>query len=168
MTVRNMDAIQRHGNMIAEQKRNAYKMVKDNFWKRIEIIRSTQADAVDAADTIEALGKNSLGGRFDKWDEQQNIHFVRYRGEFCISMNKCSIYYNPGTNHVMFAWSDCGMCESYSTAEYTRYAGGGADGERYMVECVTKGNRTYDNLLTAMAERLQPYLKAFFEWVETI
>ena len=164
MAVRNLDAIKRHGNMILEQKRNAYNMVKENFWNRVNTIRSCRDAAVDAIDTIKALKDNCLGDKFSKWDGQQNVHCTFCGGKFSIRMNDCTIYYNPVQDCVIFTWSKYGMCESYSTGDCMHYAGG----ERYLIQCVTANNRDYDNLLSLMAERLQPYLDAYFEWLETI
>lgn len=39
MAVRNFGAIKRQGDMIAKQQENKRKMVEENFWKRVDIIK---------------------------------------------------------------------------------------------------------------------------------
>lgn len=170
MAVRNLEAIQRQGTMIAEQKRNEYQLRKDFFWKRVNIIRDCHDDAVDFVDTVKALGNNGLLSRFEKWCEKQNVEYRSYCDEFTLYSNNCTIHYNPIEDYVSFSWSAHGMCESYSTNKYQDYANGGADGERYLIDCVTKkdDDRTYNDLLTKMSERLQPFINAFFDWLESI
>ena len=38
----------------------------------------------------------------------------------------------------------------------------------YLIHVALKRDRNYDEGLTMMAERLQPFIDAFFKWVETI
>lgn len=162
MAVRNMDAIERQGNMIAEQKRNARQMKEENFWKRVDIIKASHDDAIDFVDTVEALCKNGLRGKFEAWMEQQNVHYTIYDKKLsicCLSDRKqdAHVYYVPTENAVCFGWRGWGMCEYYSTNERMEY----------FIQQYLDG-KNYDEGLTKMATRLKPFLQAFFEWVETI
>lgn len=162
MAVRNMDAIERQGNMIAQQRVNERKMREDGFWQRVNTIRACHDDAVDFIDTVDALAKNGLRGRFDEWMKQQNVSYTIYDkklGVCCLSDSKqdAHVYYVPTENAVCFGWSGWGMCEYNSTNEKMDY-----------FIHARLSNHGYDKGLTMMAIRLQPFLKAFFEWVKTI
>lgn len=157
-----MDAIERQGNMIAEQKRNAQQMKEENFWKRVDIIKACHDDAIDFVDTVEALCKNGLRGKFEAWMEQQNVTYTIYNKKLevcCLSDRKqdAHVYYVPTENAVCFGWRGWGMCEYYSTNERMEY----------FIQQYLDG-KNYDEGLTKMATRLKPFLQAFFEWVETI
>lgn len=162
MAVRNLDAIKRHGTMIAEQIRNEKRMREDFFWKRVNIIKSCHEDAIDFIDTVNALWKNGLGDKYEQWMKQQNVHYMPYNKEISICcLMDCEqdahVYYEPAENVVWFGWSGHGMSELYSTNNDVDY----------FIHNYLKG-RNYDDGLTMMAERLQPFLKSFFEWVENI
>ena len=162
MAVRNMDAIQRHGNMIAEQIRNEQQMREEGFWKRVNIVKACHDDAIDFVDTVDALCKNGLRGKFEEWMKQQNVSYTIYDKRLsvcCLSDNRqdAHVYYVPTEDAVCFGWSGWGMCEYYSTNKKMDY----------FIHTYLSGHG-YDNGLTMMATRLQPFLKAFFEWVETI
>jgi len=157
-----MDAIERQGKMIAEQKANERKMREDGFWQRVNTIRACHDDAVDFIDTVDALVKNGLRWRFSEWMKQQNVSYTIYDkklGVCCLSDNRqdAHVYYVPTENAVCFGWSGWGMCEYYSTNEKMDYFI-----HTYL------SDHGYDKGLTMMATRLQPFLKAFFEWVKTI
>ena len=162
MAVRNMDAIQRQGNMIAEQRRNEQQMREEGFWKRVNIIKACHDDAIDFVDTVDALCKNGLRGKFEEWMKQKNVSYTIYNkrlGVCCLSDRRqdAHVYYVPTENAVCFGWSGWGMCEYYSTNKEMDY----------FIHTYLSGHG-YDNGLTMIATRLQPFLKAFFEWVETI
>lgn len=162
MAVRNMDAIQRQGNMIAEQRRNARQMREDGFWKRVNMIKSCYEDAIDFVDTVDALYKNRLGGKFEEWLKQQNVSYTNYNKKLsvcCLSDRRqnAHVYYAPTENAVCFGWSGWGMFEYYSTNENMEH----------FIHTYLK-NKNYDEGLTKLAGRLLPFLNAFFEWVETI
>lgn len=162
MAVRNMDAIQRQGNMIAEQQTNKRRMIEENFWKRVSIIKACHDDAIDFVDTVDALCKNGLSGKFKEWLKQQNVSYTIYDKRLsvcCLSDNRqdAHVYYVPTEDAVCFGWRGWGMCEYYSTNKNVDY----------FIHTYLSGHG-YDNGLTMMATRLQPFLKAFFEWVETI
>lgn len=156
-----MDAIQRQGNMIAEQRRNERQMREEGFWKRVNIIKACHDDAIDFVDTVDALAKNGLRGKFDEWMKQQNVSYTydKKLRVCCLSDNRqdAHVYYVPTENAVCFGWSGWGMCEYYSTNEKMDY----------FIHTYLSGHG-YDKGLTMMATRLQPFLTAFFEWVETI
>lgn len=157
-----MDAIQRQGNMIAEQRRNARQMREDGFWKRVNMIKACYEDAIDFVDTVDALYKNRLGGKFEEWLKQQNVSYTNYNKKLsvcCLSDRRqdAHVYYAPTENAVCFGWSGCGMCEYYSTNENMDY----------FIQ-LRLSEHGYDKGLTMMATRLLPFLNAFFEWVETI
>ena len=162
MAVRNLDAIKRHGTMIAEQIRNEEQMREDFFWKRVNIIKSCHDDAIDFIDTVKALWGNGLGDKYEQWMEQQNVHYMPYNKEIriCCLMDgkqQAHVYYEPIENVVCFGWSGWGMSEYYSTDKDVKN----------FIHNSLKG-RHYDDGLTMMAERLQPFLKSFFEWVDSI
>ena len=157
-----MDAIERQGKMIAEQKTNERKMREESFWQRVNTIKACHDDAVDFIDTVDALVKNGLRWRFSEWMKQQNVSYTIYDkklGVCCLSDNRqdAHVYYVPTENAVCFGWSGWGMCEYYSTNEKMDYFI-----HTYL------SSHGYDKGLTMMATRLQPFLKAFFEWVKTI
>lgn len=160
-----MDAIQRQGNMIAEQKRNERQMREDGFWKRVNIIKACHDDAIDFVDTVDALAKNGLRCKFDEWMKQQNVTYESYRKLIricclCDRKESALVGYYPTTDHVHFGWNGYGMCESYDVSA----PGQNAD---YVIHSRLRCNN-YDDGLTTLATRLQPFLRAFFEWVETI
>ena len=160
MAVRNLDTIERHGKMIAEQKKNAYEMAREHFWERVNIILSSHQDAIDAGDTIQALRDNALGERFRIWAEGQNVQYAYYEEAFTIGKGDCRILYYPKKiDEVKFVWSYGGMGEGYSTI---------STDEKYLIQRMGYNERCYDELLSLMAERLQPYLNAFFSWVEKL
>lgn len=162
MAVRNMHAIQRQGNMIAEQRRNERQMREDGFWKRVNIIKACHEDAIDFVDTVDALCKNGLRGKFEEWIKQQNVSYTIYNKRLCVCClsdrrQDAHVYYVPTENAVCFGWSGWGMCEYYSTNKEMDY----------FIHTYLIGHG-YDKGLTMIATRLQPFLKAFFEWVNTI
>ena len=163
MAVRNLEAITRQGNLLAAQKANEKKIRDDNFWRRVELIRDTKPQAVDAVDTIKAMYEHGLYGKLENWltrTQQNGVQIscgnpIRFR----ISRDRCFIYYEPKDGVIEFAWSDHGMCESYTTRNANM---------DYVINAVTKDNRSYDTLLTAMAAWLPPFLDDFFKWVDTL
>ena len=162
MAVRNMDAIERQGNMIAEQKRNARQMREENFWKRVNMIKACHDDAIDFVDTVDALCKNGLLSKFEEWMKQQNVKYTIYNNKLsvcCLRDRKedAHVYYVPTENDVCFGWGGWGMCEYYSTNKDANYF--------ISSRLAAHG---YDEGLTMMVTRLQPFLNAFFKWVETI
>lgn len=162
MAVRNFDAIQRHGEMIREQNANAKRVSLDFFWKRVNIVRNTRQDAIDAIDTIHALYENGLGGILNKWMENQNVHCRTYNNSFYIVSKineKADVSYYPKEDKIYCAWGDHGMCECYKIEQGTS--------SDYSIEKILS-SRGYNETLTLLAERLQPFLDNFFKWVETI
>lgn len=165
MAVRNMDAIERQGNMIAEQRRNARQIREDGFWKRVDIIKACHDDAIDFVDTVDALCKNGLRDKFETWLKQQNVYYEHYRKLLricCLNERKESaiVGYYPEKDEVHFGWNGYGMCEGYDVRTKCETAD-------YVIHSRLSDNG-YDEGLTTFATRLQPFLKAFFEWVETI
>lgn len=163
MAVRNFGAIKRQGDMIAEQQANKRKMGEENFWKRVDIIKKSHDDAIDFVDTIDAMCKNGMRAMVEEWLKNKNVHYTIYNKEFevcCLSDSRqsASVYYCPQGNSVDFGWAGWGMCEYYSTNKC-------AD---YLIHVALKRDKNYDEGLTMMADRLQPYIDAFFKWVETI
>jgi len=157
-----MNAIQRQGNMIAEQRRNEQQMHEEGFWKRVNMIKACHDDAIDFVDTVDALAKNGLRDKFEEWMKQQNVSYDFYNKRLrvcCLSDNRqdAHVYYVPTENAVCFGWRGWGMCEYYSTNERMEY----------FIQQYLDG-KNYDEGLTKMATRLKPFLQAFFEWVETI
>lgn len=157
-----MDAIERQGNMIAEQRRNARQIREYGFWKRVDIIKACHDDAIDFVDTVDALYKNGLRDKFEAWLKQQNVDYTHNNNKLsvcCLSdrQQDARVYYVPTEGAVCFGWRGWGMCEYYSTNEKMDY----------FIHTYLSGHG-YDEGLTKMATRLQPFLKAFFEWVETI
>ena len=160
-----MDAIERQGNMIAEQKRNARQILEDGFWKRVNIIKACHDDAIDFVDTVDALCKNELRDKFETWLKQQNVYYTHYNKKLsicCLSDSKqdAHVYYVPTEDAVCFGWSGWGMCEYYTTEHKNNIT--------HFIHNYLMAGRNYDEGLTKMATRLQPFLKAFFEWLETI
>lgn len=168
MAVRNLAAILRQGTMIAEAKKNEYQLKKENVWKRIDIIRASKEDAIDAIDTMKALVDNGMRDRLYKWEVERHLG-LNGAGEFTLSLGSCRISFNPRTDEVIFTWSNCALCESYSTQEFPR-EGVTRNGRsaQYFIERITHKDRRYDELLTRMAAEFKPYLDAFFAWVDTI
>lgn len=163
MAVRNLAAIQRQGAMIAEAKKNEYQLKKEDVWKRIDIIRASREDAIDAIDTMKALVDNGMRDRLYKWEVERHLG-LNASGRFTLSLGSCRISFNPRTDEVIFTLGNCGMCECYSTKE-ALYDG---KKEQYFIERITHKDRRYDELLTRMATEFKPYLDAFFAWVDTI
>lgn len=163
MAVRNLDAIKRSGDMLAAQKANEKKLRDDYFWKRIELIRDTKPQAVDAVDTIKAMYEHGLYGQFENWltrTQQNGVQIscgnpIRFR----VSLDRCYIYYEPNEGKIEFYWSDHGMCESYTIPNRNM---------DYVINAVNKNNRSYNTLLTEMAAWLPPFLDDFFKWVDTL
>lgn len=165
MAIRNLDAIQRQGTMIAAQQENSRRMREENFWHRVSIIKQSHNDAIDAVDTIEALCKNGLRSKFEEWMKKQNVYYSFYFKRFSVSCEirnswkeRASVSYDPKTNGVRFSWDGYGMYECYDTEE------------RYINHFIHTylGNNGYDKGLTVLSERLQPFLDAFFKWIESI
>ncbi len=165
MAVRNLEAIQRQGTMIAEQQANSRRMREENFWHRVSVIQQTRNDAIDAVDTIEALCKNGLRDKFEEWMKQQNVYYSLQYKRFSVvcevensRKESASVSYNPKTNGVHFSWNGYGMGEGYDTA---------TDNMEYFINTYLK-KHGYDGGLTKLTERLKPFLDAFFKWLETI
>lgn len=162
MAVRNLEAIQRQGTMIANQVANAKKMTENHFWERINIIRQSRADAIDAVDTIEALFKNGLRNKYDEWQKQQNVRYSPQFKEFTCDgiWDETKVCYRPYEDDVKFGWSAHGMCESYSINNNTTSMD-------YFIH-QRLSNKDYDKKLSRLVTNLQPFLDVFFKWVETI
>ena len=165
MAVRNMEAINRQGEMIAQQRRNARQMREESFWNRVNMIKASHKDAVDFVDTVDALYKNGMGTKFEEWLKNQNVGYANYNKRMAVSCKvdcerkeSAHVYYVPAKNSVGFGWNGYGMCESYTAGE--------SDAEYLIHQRLS--HHGYDEGLTKLAERLQPFLDAFFKWVETI
>ena len=157
-----MEAINRQGEMIAQQRQNARQLKEENFWKRVNMIKACHDDAIDFVDTVDALYKNSMSTKFEEWMKNQNVYYTRYNKKLsvcCLSDSKqdAHVYYVPTENAVCFGWRGWGMCEYYTTNNNTDY-----------LIHLRLSEHGYDEGLTKLAERLQPFLDAFFKWVETI
>ena len=160
MAVRNLEAINRHGEMIAQQQNNAKKMREDRFWSRVSIIKRSCDDAIDFVDTVDALCKNGMRTKFENWMEEQNLCYRICDKEFCIGTSSSGrVYYVPKSGDVCFGWNNYGMFEYYSLNE------GHTD---YIIHQALIHRVKYDECLTLMAERLQPFIDAFFKWVDTL
>lgn len=161
MAVRNFDSIKRHGDMVRNQIANERTMREENFYKRINIIKACQADAIDCVDTILALFKNGLRQQYEDWESKQ-IDGIRFSyqnqslGCGCPENKNAIVRYIPKTNIVQFQWSAHGMCESYEDSKHCDY----------LIHTAMPGR--YDGGLTRMATKLEPFLNAFFAWLETI
>lgn len=159
MAVRNFDSIKRHGDMVRNQVANERKMREENFYKRANIIKGCQQDAIDCVDTIIALFQNGLRQQYENWESNQvdGIKFNRQYQSLGCSCPECRnayVRYIPKENRLNFGWSDYGMCESYD------------DGGDYLIHTALPGR--YDLGLTNLSTKLKPFLDAFFAWVETI
>ena len=163
MAVRNLAAIQRQGAMIAETKKNEYQLKKENVWKRIDIIRASREDAIDAIDTMKALVDNGMQDRLYKWVVKRHLG-LNGAGNFTLSLGSCRISFDPQTDAVIFACEGSGKRESYSTKDFPRDGGK----EQYFIEKITDKDRSYADLLARMAMEFKPYLDEFFAWVDTI
>ena len=161
MAVRNLKAISRHGKMLADQQANERKIRHDSFWSRVDTIRSCRNDAVDFVETVEAMRKNGMRNEFEKWLKNQNLSYTTTFGNKIQLGNSTSgkVYYSPEDDDVCFGWQDGWMSEYYSVNR------GQAD---YIVDTRFRFRSEYDRLLTLMAERLRPFLDAFFEWVDSL
>jgi len=157
-----MEAINRQGAMIAQQRQNARQLKEENFWKRVNMIKASHDDAVDFVDTVEALYKNNMSTKFEEWMKNQNVYYTYYNKRLkvscvCERKESASVSYQPDEDAVKFGWNGYGMCEGYSTNDNTDY----------LIHQRLR-DHGYDEALTKLAERLQPFLDAFFKWVETI
>ena len=85
MAIRNLEAIQRQGTMIAAQQENSRRMREENFWHRVSIIQQSCNDAIDAVDTIAALCQNGLRSKFEDWMKQQNVYYSFQYKRFSVS-----------------------------------------------------------------------------------
>ena len=148
--------------MIAEQRRNEAQMRKEDFWRRVNLIKGCHNDAVDFVDTVEALCKNGMTSKFEAWMKQQNVSYTIYDKKLkvrclCDHKQDAHVYYAPAENAVCFGWNGYGMCEYFSTNMNTDY---------FIQRRL--GSHGYDDGLTALATRLQPFLDNFFEWVDSL
>ena len=160
MAVRNFDAIQRKGAMIAEQRQNAFNLKRENFRRRIELLKSCREDALDAIDTINALYENGLHKEFEKWMEKADVRY--YVGTFYVKLYKdgdsTEVRYTPKTNNVLFQCHFCGMIDGCNTNSFNE-----TDFLQYRLK-----SHHYDEALTLLSTALKPFLNGFFAWVETL
>ena len=164
MAVRNLQAIQRQGRAVADERKNARDLKHENFWARVNKITDTRSDAIDCIDTINALIKNGLRGKFEEWMKGKSVH---HYGEYlCINCScgreeSAQIKYFPKENYLKFSWSGYGMCASYVTNSQSQ--------AEYLVDYeMKKEGKGFDAGLTKFAACLQPFLDEFFSWVESL
>lgn len=163
MAVRNMEAIKRHGDMIAQERQNKKLAKEQAFWSICNTIKSCRDDAVDAVDTINALYENGLGSKFETWLKSQNvgysIQFKRFSVGSPLDNPKEYAYvsYVPERDSIRFAWNGYGMCESYDTK---------SDNMEHFIHSYY--DKKYKEGHERLAARLQPFLNAFFAWTETL
>lgn len=164
MAIRNLDAITRYGEMIAEQKRNTNRLREEHFNNRLNIIKSSHSDAIDAMDTICALSENGLRSRFEEWEKNQNVYFDFQRHRFYVickvdepKKENAIVSYYPSNDNICFSWNGWGMSECSST-------------NVEKADCLIHrlSQHGYEQGLTDLCERLQPYLNAFFKWLNSL
>lgn len=168
MAIRNLEAINNRGEMIAKQKMNAMQMKEDNFWNRVEIIMSSHGDAVDAIDTIDYLYKNGIGKLFEDWNKGKGVYYESQYKQFKVycKVNEpmketAYVAYRPYDNSVHFSWNGYGMCEGYDVVSK------GSQNTNYFIHNYLD-RKGYDGGVTDLSVRLQPFLDAFFKWTETL
>lgn len=168
MAIRNLQAINNRGEMIAQQKRNKMQMKEDNFWNRVEIVRSSHDDAVDAIDTIEYLYKNGMRQLFEDWNKGKGVYYESQYKQFKVYCNvkepsreTSYVAYRPYDDSVHFSWNGYGMCEDYDVGSKSSQST-----QHFIHTYLDK--KGYDGGLTDLSVRLQPFLNAFFKWVETL
>lgn len=163
MAVRNLDSIQRKGAEVYNEKANARKLKADGYWRRVNIVKESHDDAVDALDTIQALFEHGLRQAFEEWMKGQGISYSNQYKRFEVRAPYDHGYseagYEPLNNDICFHWSGHGCCESYSANSHY---------DRLIDYHIGKADDRYDELLTRLAEKLQPFLDAFFKWTETL
>ena len=168
MAIRNLDGINRQGDMIAQQKQNERNMREESFWNRVEIVRSSHNDAVDAIDTIEYLYKNGMRQLFEDWNKGKGVYYESQYKQFKVycKVNEprketAYVSYRPYDDSVHFYWNGYGMGEGYDVVSK------GSQNTNRFIHTYLDG-KGYDGGLTDLSVRLQPFLDAFFKWVETL
>jgi hypothetical protein len=160
MAVRNLQAIQRQGAMIAERKKNEQNLKKDFFWKCVNICSESRGDAIDAIDTILELNKNGLRNRYEEWEKNQDLRFCYQYNSFVMgdSCDTIQVSYIPSSDSVDFFYNGKGGMEGYSTA---------GTPENYLIYRIYS-RQGYVDKLRLLAECLQPFLDNFFKWVDSL
>lgn len=165
MSVRNIDAINRKAEQVAQEKANAKELAHKQVDDLINAILASYNDVKDVVDTISALYAKGLGQLYGKF-EQGNLNTIKYNSQYeALEMwcNRCVIRIqtkDSTSSPIKVGWSDCGMCESYDLFS------GMSD---YTYNCVLdRSRRGYLYLLQEMAAALQPFCNAFFQFVETL
>lgn len=162
MAVRNLSAIQAHGNQVRAIAVNKATIRKERIENLENKIKNQKQDIIDALDTFEALRKNGVDCDYLSTFRPHNVHRTYYGEEHVIIISGSykqetyrqnrsddySIVYIPNANRfkyeICFGWGGFGGWRSTSDDEY------------------------FFTLLEEMASQVESWCNAIFEKAENL
>lgn len=157
MAIRNLNGIKRQVGITTQEAQNARELKEENFWNRVKRIMRREDDAIDAVETIEELYSNGLGSLFEKWDKSQDIHFDTHNKSFDVSkaLESTHVEYCPLQKMVYFNSNSGGMLEGYRSDKHANYL-------------IHRRLEKYDEKLTQLAIKFEPYLDNLLKWIDSL
>lgn len=168
MAVRNMDAIARKAEQLAEEKKAKEESKIKSYQVYLDAITQHRQDAIDAVDTKKALAERNIPTNFS--NDTRIAFGCHERGHdrtysFIVKTDSGSVEYYPESG--VFKVIGCGSYKTFKDAQEL-----GTNGIRnffeYPGEAFKEKTEQQREALIAMSEGFLPFLHAFFNFVDNL
>lgn len=168
MAVRNMDAIARKAEQLAEEKKAKEESKIKSYQVYLDAITQHRQDAVDAVDTKKALAERNIPTNFSNDTRIAFGCYEKYHDRtysFIVKTGSGSVEYYPESG--VFKVTGCGSSKTFKDAQEL-----GVNGIRnffeYPGEAFKEKTEQQRESLIALSEGFLPFLHAFFNFVDNL
>ena len=168
MAVRNMDAIARKAQQLAEEKKAKEESKIKSYQVYLDAITQHRQDAIDAVDTKKALAERNIPTNFSN---DTRIAFGRYekysdrKYSLIVKTDSGSVEYYPEGG--VFKVTGCGLYKTFKDAQDLG-TNGIRDFFEYPGEAFKEKTEQQREALIALSEGFLPFLHAFFNFVDNL
>ena len=168
MAVRNMDAIARKAEQLAEEKKAKEESKIKSYQVYLDAITQHRQDAIDAVDTKKALAERNIPTNFSNDTRIAFGCYEKYHDRtysFIVKTGSGSVEYYPESG--VFKVTGCGLHKTFKDAQEL-----GTKGIReffeYPGEAFKEKTEQQREALIALSEGFLPFLHAFFNFVDNL
>lgn len=169
MAVRNMDAIARKAEQLAEEKKAKEESKIKSYQVYLDAITQHRQDAIDAVDTKRALAERNIPTNFSNDTRIGFKYHAKYHDQITYSLNvetvSGSVEYYPESG--VFKVTGCGSNKIFKDAQELGTKGI-RDFFEYPGEAFKEKTEQQREALIALSEGFLPFLHAFFNFVDNL